>query len=385
MMQTNALLALVALVTVPITIKILEGVRPKSSGSHGWKDPPCENPYDPLGLVKTISSIRQLLKKTAIPNAAKLFEKYGETYTSRFFFVGKVVSTCDPRNIKEVLATRFVDYDSSVVRAHIFKPITEHGIFAVDGPEWKVARDVFRNQFSNTRKIIDLQQQERHFQTFLSHVSQPHEQYNLQPLFLNLMLDLTTAFALGESVDSLSPAQPEHKKHFVESLLHVKKRMARDGFLGPVHVLLSKTDFYSACADVKGYVEGFIVEALDRKRQHKGDSLRKEKGSEGFNLLNGLTENSEDMVSLRDGVITILIAGIDSVAALLSTTFWLLARDERVFQKLKANTLHQIGQEIPTYEQLRNFSYLRHVLNEGKFTPGGTGYRPFIIDHARTC
>lgn len=105
-----------------------------------------------------------------------------------------------------MLVVRFVDYDSSVLRAHLFRHITEHGIFAVDGPEWKVAKDMYRNQLSNTRTIIDLHMQERHFQTFLSRVSPLGQPYDLQPLFLNLSLDLTTAFAMGESVDSLSLA-----------------------------------------------------------------------------------------------------------------------------------------------------------------------------------
>lgn len=370
-MQDNILLTLLALLTVPISIKIIEGVRKlcqyyafrRSARSHGCKDPPCENPYDYFGLLKAISSTRQLLNKTALATATELFEKHGATYTSRIFGE-EYLFTCDPPNIKQVLVTRFVDFDSSVTRAHIFRPITEHGIFAVDGPEWKVARDMYRNQFSNTRAIIDLQMQERHFQSFLSRVSLLDPPCNLQPLFLDLTMDLTTAFALGESVDSLSLAQPDHKKHFVESLLYVKKTMARDGFLGPVAKLLSKRRFHRACADVKEYVEPFIIEALNRDRKHKGDSILQEKGSKGSNLLDGLIENSDDIVSLRDGVITILIAGIDSVASLLSTTFWLLARDERVFQKLRANTLDYIGEGNPTYEQIRNFSYLRHVFNE---------------------
>ena len=372
-MQTNIFLALLAILTVPISITFIEGARKlralrRSARSHGCKDPPCENPYDLFGLVKTISSIRQLLEKTAIASSKELFEKHGDTYASKIFGE-KVIFTREPGNIKQVLATRFVDYDTSVLRTHLFRHITEHGILAVDGPEWKVARDIYRNQFSNTRTIIDLPRQEKHFQNLLGRISSLGQPFDLQPLFLNLTLDLTTAFAMGESADSLSPAQADDKKHFVESLLYVKKIMARDGFLGPAHVLIGKKDFYRACADVKRYVERFIVEALHKRRQHNGNSLPQEKGSKEVNLLDGLTESSQDLVSLRDGVITIVIAGIDSVASLLSTTFWLLAQDERVFQKLRANTLDYIGQEIPTYEHLRSFPYLRYVLNEGEPLP----------------
>ena len=370
--SANMFLLAIATATVPISLLILEIGRllsqyrasRKSSQTRDCKDPPCENPYDFFGIFKIMSATRHRLKKTAIANSTELFQRHGTTYTSTILGA-KVLFTCDPQNIKEVLVTRFIDYDTSILRAHLFRPITEHGIFAVDGPQWRVARDMYRNQFSNTRAVFNLGVQEKGFQAFLIRIEGGGKQIDLQPLFLNLTLDLTTAFAMGESVDSLSLTQTEEKKRFVDSLLFLKKRMARDGLLGPVHVLLRKSDFLKACEEVKSYVEKSIRQALEKKRQNEKEIPSVEKDSMGYNLLEGLLENSSDLVSLRDSVITILIAGIDSVAGLLSTTFWLLARHEDVWQRLRADTLEFIGDVPPTYEQLRTFSYLRNVLNEG--------------------
>ena len=364
----NALYALSAVVALMILLQRLSRYRVlrRFSASYGCQDAASEILYDYWGILKIIRSTRSLLKKTALANSVSLFEKYGDTYTSRLL-AQKVFFTCDPRNIKHVLVTRFVDYDSSTIRAHLFRQITERGIFAVDGPEWKVARDRYRNQLSHTRSIIDLDIQEQHFQNFLRRVPSGGKPFDLQILFSNLILDLTTAFALGESLDSLNPFQSDDRKKFVESLLYVKKTMARDGFLGPVHLLLSKRDFYRACGDVHRYIEQIIHRALEKKKSRSDKSGNGEDGR-GYNLLQGLTENTSDVVELRDGVITILIAGIESVASLLSTTFWLLARDERVYQKLRASILDSIGQDPPTYDQLKSLTYLRYVLNEGKTT-----------------
>ena len=60
-----------------------------------------------------------------------------------------------------------------------------------------------------------------------------------------------------------------------------------------------------------------------------------------------------------------LEAGAASVASLLSSTFWLLAREQRVVQKLRAEILNAVGNERPTYEQLRSLKYVRDVLKEG--------------------
>ena len=371
-MFANIFLLALAIATVPVSLLILAIGRRlsqyrasrKSPQARAYEDPPCENPYDFFGLLKTVSATRHVINKTAIANSTELFQRHGSTYISTLFGA-KVIFTCDPQNIKQVLVTRFIDYDASIVRAHLFRPITEHGIFAVDGPQWKIARDMYRDQFSNTRAVFNLEVQEKGFQALLKRIEGGGRQIDLQPLFLNLTLDLTTAFAMGESVDSLSMTQSEGKKRFVDSLQFVKKRMARDGFLGPVHVLLRQSDFHKACEEVKRYVEKFIQKALEKKRRSEKATPSFEEDSTGYSLLEGLIENFDDPVSIRDSVITILIAGIDSVGGLLSTTFWLLARHENVWQSLRANTLELIGDEPPTYEQLRNFAYLRNVLNEG--------------------
>ena len=363
-----AFLAAFSILTVPITVKIVSlcSKEKQQSKFDGCQDPPCERPYDYLGVVNIISATRHLLNKTALANTVDLFRTYGETYVTRYLNQ-KVFLTCDPRNIKHVLVSRFIDYDSSTVRVHLFLPITEHGIFTVDGPEWKIARNVYRNVFSRTRSIIDLDVQERHFQRFLHRIPPTGEPFDLQALFLKLTLDLTTAFALGESVDSLTPTQSDEKKQMVQSLMYAKKIMARDGFLGPLHLVFGKRDFYRACSNVHRYVERRIESVLEKKRQ-QGEDGGLEKHLKGFNLLQALTEDTDNVLELRDGVITILIAGIDSVASLLSTTFWLLARDERVFAKLRASVLDSFGQELPTYDQLKGLTYLRHVFNEGQAT-----------------
>ncbi|KAL8745347.1 MAG: hypothetical protein Q9190_002508 [Brigantiaea leucoxantha] len=320
-------------------------------------------PYDLLGLVKIVSSTRHLLKKTALDNIVSLFEKYGETFASRLL-AQKVYFTCDVQNIRHVLVTGFADYDNSTVRVHLFRPITEHGIFAVDGHEWKIARDLYRSQFSSTRSIVDFDMQEYHFQRFLDHIPEKTP-VDLAPLFSKLVVDMTSAFALGESAESLNPDQPVQKQSFVSSLIFAKKIMGRDGFLGPLHVLLGKKEFHRACDHVKKFVEPLIDRQLQQKNQRSEDKTATN-DSASYCMLREIAKSTDDRLELRDGIITILIAGIDSVSSLLGTTFWLLARNERVFQKLRAHIIDGVGQEKPTYDQLKNLVYLRYVFNESK-------------------
>ena len=350
-------LAAVSVLAVPITLHILVASSRVNEHSN-FQEPPIENPYDYLGIIKVLTAAYHFLNQSTLSSFTNLFHKYGDTFVSRILG-RKVFFTCDARNIKHVLVTRFVDYDAAVTRAHLFHPITERGIFAVDGPQWKTARDLYRNVFSRTRSIVDLNMLEEHVQTFFCHISSGTP-LDLQPLFLKLSLDINTAFTLRESVESLSTTQSDEKGQFTEALLCVKRIMARDGFLGPVHVLLSKREYYNACSGVHRYVEQAINAALENQECGKSEDTH------GYSLLQALVRNSNNVPELRDNLVTILIAGTDSVASLLSSTFWFLARDNRVLHKLRAMILDGIGREPPTYDQVKSLTYLRYVLNEGQ-------------------
>ena len=86
--------------------------------------------------------------------------------------------------------------------------------------------------------------------------------------------------------------------------------IARDGFLGPVHHLLSKKDSYEGCNLVHQNVEQLIDRKLKKTQQH-GQINDKEQNPGDYCMLRGLTENTKDRLDLRDSVITILIAGTD--------------------------------------------------------------------------
>ncbi|RKU41399.1 hypothetical protein DL546_001332 [Coniochaeta pulveracea] len=332
---------------------------------HKTKPARRENPWDVLGIYKVVAMARLVIKGTSLDGAIDLFQRLGRTYSSKIL-TQPVLFTCDPRNMRHVLITAFTDFDSSRgIRDHLFRPITPHGIFALDGNEWKTARRLYRDHFSRTRDIVDLDLQERCFRNLEALIPSDNTPFDLQPLFLRLMLDLTTAFAMGVCVDSLRPDQSVEKKRFVDALIHVKKTMARDGFLGPVHVFLSKKEFHASCSTVQHFVEDIIRQKLAVSRpKDKSDSQEDVATAVESCFLDKLMEGSGDVIELRDGVLTLLIAGIDSVASLLSTATFLLSRHQAAQDKLRASILDKVGYELPSFNDLRGLAYLRYVFNE---------------------
>ncbi|KAJ5965043.1 uncharacterized protein N7479_004919 [Penicillium vulpinum] len=315
--------------------------------------------YDVFGIVKAIKLASHFHRRTSLLYTNSLFQRYGETYASNVLG-HRLIFTCSAENIKHMLSTAFVDFDSSPLRRPLFEPITPHGIFTLDGADWKRSRGQLRNRLSNLRNIIDLDLCEQHFQAFLQHVPQNGQVFDVQRCTAALALDMQTRFALRESTDALSFTQSQEKKQFVEDLDLVKERIVRDGFRGPLRHLVPKRAFYQACWRARKFVTARARREVERR------SSKVERTKDGH-LGTGF-DKSEEISQFVDQAMTILLAN-DSMSTTLSGLFYCLAQDERIVQKLRASIIDTIGLTPPTWGQLGTLHYVRWVLQEGEESP----------------
>ena len=91
---------------------------------------------------------------------------------------------------------------------------------------------------------------------------------------------------------------------------------------------------------------------------------------DGYIFLYELVKQTRDPIILRDQLLNILLAGRDTTAGLLSFTFFELARNQDVYDKLKEEIYEKFGEgedsrvdEI-TFESLKKCEFLKCVLNE---------------------
>ncbi|GAQ41770.1 hypothetical protein AtubIFM55763_002868 [Aspergillus tubingensis] len=324
---------------------------------HGCQKPPNESDrfwYDIFGIAKSIELAYHFRRRTSLSYTNALFERYGETYVSNVLGF-RLLFTCNAVNIKHLLSTAFVDFDSSPLRRPLFEPITPHGIFTLDGAGWKTSREQLRSRLSNLRKAIDLSLCEQHFQAFLRHVPPDGQSFDIQSCAFGLSLDMQTLFSLGESVDALSPTQSQEKKQFFEDLLLVKNRIVQDGFRGPLRHLVPKQSFLKACKNARGYVMNCVIRGLERQG-------RVDKEVEQWPTLKPQMDIGE-VPQLADQALSILLAN-DSMSTTLSGLFYCLAQNERVVHKLRASIIDAIGLTPPTWGQLGMLHYVRWVLQE---------------------
>ncbi|KAJ5640097.1 cytochrome P450 oxidoreductase/alkane hydroxylase [Penicillium longicatenatum] len=317
--------------------------------------PPTERdrfPYDFFGVAKTLELASHFQNRSSLPYTHSLFKKYGETFTSNVIGY-RLIFTCNEENTKYLLATAFTDFDSSPLRKSIIEPITPHGIFTLDGPDWKMSRDQLRSRLSDLRKAIDLTLCEQHFQSFLNKVPSDGQVFDAQSCAYALALDLQTVFSLGESVDALSSTQSSEKKSFLEDLSNVKDIIVRDGFRGPLRHLSSKRQFLQSCRRTREYVIRQATKQVKKRNQMAGIS---KKGDAGL-------PEAEQISRFTDQALSLLLAN-DSMSTTLTSIMFCLSKDERVVKKLRASIIDTIGLTPPTWAQLGTLQYLRWVMNE---------------------
>ena len=110
-----------------------------------------------------------------------------------------------------------------------------------------------------------------------------------------------------------------------------------------------------------GFADRYIRLALER--QTDGRKVRRDLKPNFLDYAASRKTNHDD---LRSGVLHLLVAGRDSTASLLGNLWHSLARDKRVWMKLKAE-VDSLEGAIPSSSQgLKHLPYLRHCINECK-------------------
>jgi cytochrome P450 len=120
--------------------------------------------------------------------------------------------------------------------------------------------------------------------------------------------------------------------------------------------------FYDSIKKINDFVDRYIEEALslsDKELEQKTNH------DEGYTFLHAIAGYTRDRQTLRDQLVSILLAGRDTTACTLTWAIYHLSLDPTITAKLRQEIIDKVGLDrTPTYEDLKNMKYLQHVLNE---------------------
>jgi cytochrome P450 len=365
------LLATIVLLLLPVPLRVLETYlrRWRLAQAQCCKEATSKVPVrDPIiGFDFLYKVFFEKSPERYLDSTWQAFKEMGTTYIEKRWS-WQSVYTCDPQNIKQILATAYDDFDLPEFRTSVIGHIFGQGIFVLSGHTWKDARAVLRQSFRKDNPAPFLDTLERNFQSFLPHVPTDGSDFDLQPLFLALTMDVSTEFLMGHSTNMLSQnADHAREQQFVDDYMVCSEEIIQQMQLGPLHSLKFNFAAKRAKKRVYEYLDGFIEESLNNSE-----------GGSGSSFLTEMMAIANDRKGLSHHILHILLASRDTTSGLLGNLFFFLAKKPEIYAKLRDDVLRAAGQEPPTASQLKDMTYLKWCVNECKSTLPHFSPKPFL-------
>lgn len=264
------------------------------------------------------------------------------------------------------------------------------GIFTQDGPQWARSRALIRPSFDRAA-VADLDSLETHFQQCLAAKinAEPAEAgsgfraVELQKMFQNLTMESSTSFLLGSPISKVSIAEASQEMSFGEAFDTAQNVIAMRLPLAHLYWLVNPKRFKVACAAVHSHVSKYVSRAIkyhNESLQNLEAAPKDNSSARKYVFLEALAEQTQDPQILQDQILSVMLAGRDTTASLLTWTFLCLANHPEKFQKLRQEISEHVGvgeeAKLPNQAELRDMTYLRWTLKEGTFRERISGKTP---------
>ena len=285
------------------------------------------------------------------------YELYGNTYYTRLHTTN-VISTCEPENLKVMHSIKFEDFAVDLRRKLAFLPLLgAQSVLLANGTTWEHKRAMLKPSFGRAQ-YQNLPLFERHVLNLIQAVKRKGCEVNLADFFLCLTVDFTSDVMFGKSVGLLVHENPQLVENMTKS--------AEGGHARWLLVFLAKItwqpSFHKSVFEVRKFMNRYVDEAIEYRK-----SLNTEKQVETTErpiYLQEIAKGTADRKTILDELTTILFAGRDTTAALLTNLFFILAKRPDVWQILRAE-VGGLGTQKPSFEQLKSMTYLQNCIKEG--------------------
>jgi cytochrome P450 len=262
-----------------------------------------------------------------------------------------------PDYIKHVLQDNHRNYDKDVLIFQIVRPLVGNGLITVvGGDDWLRKRRLVQPAFHRQRiaalgtLMTDaIQVTLQHWETY----ARQRQVFDLAEEMINLTLQIASKSLFNVDVSS--------KYNSFRQAFSQTNAFLIDYFSMPFPPLFVRTPrnrrFWSAIETM----ETLAYEIIRNRRQQQEDV-----GDLLSMLLNAVDENGQGMddKQLRDEVMTLLLAGHETLASTLIWTWYLLTQHPEAQEHLHAELDQILAGRTPTMEDLPQLNYTRMVLEE---------------------
>lgn len=332
------------------------------SRKWGCKDPKQLN-SGLFGIKFLKSQLEAKNDGLLLPKQASMFDDSHSHTLATKLLGSNIFFTCSGENMKAVLGTQVNEFGIGY-RKNALYPLIGHGIFASDGDRWKISREMLRPQFAR-EQVAHIQTLEPHIQHLISIIKQHKgEKLDLQDYFHKLTIDAASEFLFGESTNTLI-SNSVNESEFAQAFNEVQDVITKRLMAGPLSFLFSDKQFKKNLEIIHSLVQHYVDIALNTSPEELD---KHSKG--GYVLLYEIVRKTRDRKVLQDELLSILLAGRNTTAGLLSFLFYELARNPDIFNKLRSEIDLHFGSGESTdldkisFESMKRCSYLKYCINE---------------------
>jgi cytochrome P450 len=227
--------------------------------------------------------------------------------------------------------------------------------------------------------VSDLEHEETHVRNLLQVIPRGEdgwtEVFDIMPLFFRLTLESATGFLFGESVEVQLSAVPGYtpgrrsllisEKDFASSFDQAQATIAKGARLGNKFWLVHDKQLKENCKRCHTFIDHYVGLALEKKNTSHAE---KRATKARYVFLDALVESTQDPVQLRSQLLSILLAGRDTTASLLSYVFMSLTQYPHIYTTLRSTIIEDFSTYTNpknlTFASLKSCNYLQWVLNE---------------------
>ncbi|CAN0890740.1 Cytochrome P450 97B2, chloroplastic [Linum grandiflorum] len=304
------------------------------------------------------------------------FIEHGPVYKLAFGPKAFVVVS-DPIVARHILRENAFSYDKGVL-ADILEPIMGKGLIPADLDTWKQRRRViapgFHTSYLEAMVKIFTNCSERSIMKFEELIGASGEaiELDLEAEFSSLALDIIGLSVFNYDFGSVTKESPvikavygtlfeaEHRSTFY--IPYWKIPLAR-------WIVPRQRKFNRDLKTINDCLDELIKNAKETRQEADVEKLQQRDylNLKDASLLRFLVDMRGVDVNdrqLRDDLMTMLIAGHETTAAVLTWAVFLLAQNPSKMKKAQAELDAVLGQEKPTYESLKKLEYIRLIVIE---------------------
>ncbi|KAE8733673.1 Protein LUTEIN DEFICIENT 5 [Hibiscus syriacus] len=277
----------------------------------------------------------------------------------------------DPSITKHILRDNSKSYSKGIL-AEILDFVMGKGLIPADGEIWRVRRRVIvpalhQKYVAAMISLFGLAT-DRLCQK-LDVAATDGEDVEMESLFSRLTLDIIGKAVFNYDFDSLT-----NDTGIVEAVYTVL-REAEDRSVSPIptweipiwkDISPRQRKVTEALKLINGVLDNLIAICKRMVEEEELQFYDEYMNEQDPSILHFLLASGDDVSSkqLRDDLMTLLIAGHETTAAVLTWTFYLLSKEPSVVAKLQDEVDSVLGDRFPTIDDMKKLKYTTRVINE---------------------